>query len=154
LQASITSEALLAHSQKLEDFAYATPQRNRLIGTKGHNDTIQYLYDTLSSLNGYYKVELQPFTTLVQTNGTFNFSANGVEQSVGAMEFSPSGNITAPLVVVANRGCDPVSLLMDLTSSFAWILTFLISRATTRRRYPATLHSSQEESANSVSRAL
>lgn len=106
---------LLERAQKLEDFAYASEQRNRLIGTPGHNDTINYIYDTLNALDGYYDVELQPFDTLVQESGDFAFSVGDQAYETAEMEFSPSGDVTAPLVVVNNLGCEAVSKTLNLT---------------------------------------
>jgi len=45
LQASIQTENLLAKAQHLEDIAYATPGRNRGMGSLGHNETVAYLVE-------------------------------------------------------------------------------------------------------------
>jgi hypothetical protein len=100
----------LKGAEKLQEFAYSTPEKNRLMGSKGHNDTVKYLKKTLESLDGYYKVELQPFSSPVQINGTFALTVDGTTTESGAMEYSPSGNVSAPLVVVSNLGCEAVSI--------------------------------------------
>jgi hypothetical protein len=112
LKADVTRENLLAGSQQLEDFAYASEERNRLIGNPGHNDTVYWLKDTLESLDGFYNVSLQNFFTVVQFNGSINsFSVGGTVPPAGSFllfDYTPSGNVTAPLAVVSNLGCNAV----------------------------------------------
>lgn len=99
---------LLAKSKILEDFAYATPERNRVFGGKGHNATVNYLYDQVAALGGYYDVKFQPF---VETYSAGNASVKvaGADQGASLMTYSPSGKFDEPLVAVANFGCDAVS---------------------------------------------
>jgi aminopeptidase Y len=108
---------LLAGAQQLEDFAYASEERNRLIGSPGHNDTIYWIKDTLESLDGYYNVSLQEFFTVAQLNGTINsFLVDGAVPPEGSFllfDYSATGNVTAPLVVVNNLGCNAVSTIAD-----------------------------------------
>jgi hypothetical protein len=114
LKADITRENLLAGAQQLEDFAYASEERNRFIGSPGHNDTVYWLKDTLESLDGYYNVSLQEFFTVAQLSGAINsFLVSGTTPANGSyllFDYSPSGNATAPLVVVSNLGCNAVRL--------------------------------------------
>jgi hypothetical protein len=111
LQRTIKTSALLSGAKTLERFAYATPGRNRLMGTKGHNDTVNWLYNELTALGDYYNVTLQPWEGRVQINGSASFVANGVNQPALVGGYSPSttGTITAPVINVANLGCNPVS---------------------------------------------
>lgn len=113
LKDDITIEGLLEGAQQLEDFAYASEERNRFIGSPGHNDTVYWLKDTLESLDGYYNVSLQNFYTVAQINGTINsFLVNGaavLESDYLLFDYSASGNVTAPLVTVSNVGCNAVS---------------------------------------------
>jgi carboxypeptidase Q len=122
---SIKLQELMKGAQKLQDLAYATPERNRLIGGKGHNDTIAYIKKELEALDGYYKVELQPFTTLTQISGSANLTINNQTYSPGLMEYSPSGEVTASLVVVSNLGCSQSDYPSTLAGNVA-----LISRGT------------------------
>jgi hypothetical protein len=112
LKEDITRAGLLAGAQQLEDFAFASDERNRLIGSPGHNDTVHWLKDTLESLDGFYNVSLQNFLTVVQFNGTINTFAVGTSTPPAALisllEYSPTGNVTAPLAVVSNVGCNAV----------------------------------------------
>jgi aminopeptidase Y len=108
---------LLAGAQQLEDFAYASEERNRLIGSPGHNDTIYWIKDTLEGLDGYYNVSLQEFFTVAQLTGTINsFLVDGAVPPEGSFllfDYSATGNVTAPLVVVNNLGCNAVSTIAD-----------------------------------------
>jgi carboxypeptidase Q len=125
LQNTIKLEALMKGAQKLEDIAYSYPERNRMIGGGGHNDTVNYIKKELEALDGYYKVELQPFTTLVQLNGTADLSIGNQTYNPGLMEYSPSGEVTAPLVVVSNLGCSASDYPASVSGNIA-----LISRGT------------------------
>ncbi|KAF2396070.1 putative aminopeptidase Y [Trichodelitschia bisporula] len=105
LQGRIRTSALVAGAKTLETIAYSTPARNRLMGTKGHNDTVTYLYNQLTALN-YYNVTLQPWQGLIQLSGTAALFVNTWNISTIVAQFSPSGNISAPLTAVANLGCN------------------------------------------------
>jgi carboxypeptidase Q len=96
----------LKKGQILEDFAYSWAGRNRLIGTIGHNKTVNYLYDTLAA-TGYYDVAFQRFLISTPINETFTVGNSSYETV--AMAFSEAGKVTAPIVKVANLGCDAVS---------------------------------------------
>lgn len=80
-------------------------------------DTIYWLKDELESLD-YYDVSLQNFYTVAMVTGQINsfqvYGVSGVNTSAGLLEFSASGNVTAPVVVVANLGCNAVRNLYDL----------------------------------------
>lgn len=91
----------------MQDFAYATEGRNRYIGTPGHNATVNYLVDTLAA-TGYYDIEVQPFTV---PSASADLSINGVTYEAAPMIFTAAGAPSSPLVLVANIGCDAVSLL-------------------------------------------
>jgi len=116
----MTSEALLKHAQALEDIAYATPRRNRLMGTKGHNDTVTYLYQQLTApeLRGYYNVTLQPWQGVVQLSAEGSLFLDKTNTSIVVAEFSPSGKFSAPLAVAGNLGCNAVSSFIFLWLKF------------------------------------
>jgi hypothetical protein len=113
LQADINRDNLLDGAQQLENFAYASAERNRFVGSPGHNDTVYWLKDTLESLDGYYNVSLQQFYIVAQLSGSVNsFKVNGVAPANGSyllFDYSASANVTAPLVTVSNLGCNAVS---------------------------------------------
>lgn len=109
LQDAITIDGLLSHAQDLEDIAYATEGRNRVVASEGHNNTVEYLVEQLEALDGYYNVELDPFQYTLQ-QGVANFSVNGVNYSSAGLEYSAEISVEGvPLVPVANLGCSAVS---------------------------------------------
>lgn len=110
LQSAIHQNALLQGSKKLEQFAYSTPGRNRQMGTEGHKLTTDYIIKELKKLNGYYKVETQTFWADVMLNGTGSLELNGDPTDSGLFDYSASGEVSAPLVVVSNQGCEAVRL--------------------------------------------
>ena len=106
-EATVDESRLFAHAQQLLDWAYSTKDRNRNINTYGHNKTVDYLYNTLSSL-GYYHVEKQPFRTGL-TVGNSSLTVNGSPViPADLFDYTGSGNVTAPMVVVDNLGCNLV----------------------------------------------
>ena len=96
---------LLAKAEKLQSFAYATPDRNRLIGTPGHQATIDWLAKTVND-TGYYDVTVQPFLTPDPNNA--DLTVDGTTYKASAMDGSPEGTFGGPLAVVANLGCEAV----------------------------------------------
>ncbi|KAF2204355.1 Zn-dependent exopeptidase [Delitschia confertaspora ATCC 74209] len=125
LQSSIKIKELMKGAQKLQDLAYSHPERNRLMGGAGHNDTIKYIKNTLESLGGYYKVELQQFSTLIQLSEESSLTISNAPVQHGVMEYSPSGNATAPVIVVNNFGCEASDYPTTVSGNIA-----LISRGT------------------------
>lgn len=101
----MAEEALVAKGQVFQDIAYATEGRNRVIGSPGHEATVQYLVDTLTALD-YYDVSLQPFT--VETSSA-DLSINNVTFESSPLTYTPAGTPVAPLVPVSNLGCEAVS---------------------------------------------
>ncbi|KAF9254562.1 putative leucine aminopeptidase 2 [Marasmius fiardii PR-910] len=123
LRSQITPEALLQHAQVLQNFAFATPERNRLVGGVAHNQSVQYFYDTLTGLGDYYNVTLQPFSVLAYTAGNFSLNVDGAPApaNVGLFEYSPNGNVTESLVPVANLGCSAEDYSADVAGKVALI---------------------------------
>ncbi|KAF2994741.1 Leucyl aminopeptidase yscIV [Neopestalotiopsis sp. 37M] len=118
LQDLITLEDLLAGSQKLQDFADANGG-TRVFGSAGHNQTVDYLFDTLNALD-YYDVFKQPFVELF-FEGNATLAADGVDYSPGVMSYSPSGTVSAPLVLVSNLGCDVTDFPAGVSGNIALI---------------------------------
>jgi carboxypeptidase Q len=105
LRASIKLKDVLDDAQTLEDFAYDTEERNRVFGSPGHNATVNWLFDELSSLDDYFDVTLQPFEALFSA-GDASFVVNGVEQNATLFSYTPSGSaLNATIVPVSNLGC-------------------------------------------------
>lgn len=68
LQSYITKDGLKQRASKLYELAKLSIAEaghpTRVIGSTGHNATIDYITDTLYSLDGYYDVSFQPFTAV------------------------------------------------------------------------------------------
>ncbi|KAL8710771.1 MAG: hypothetical protein Q9220_004789, partial [cf. Caloplaca sp. 1 TL-2023] len=124
LRRVLLRSSLLAKSKILENFAYTTPERNRVFGGPGHNATVNYLYDQVSALGGYYDVEFQPFVELY-TAGNASVKVAGVDQGAQLFTYSPSGKFTEGVVAVANLGCDAADYPATVAGKIA-----LISRGT------------------------
>ena len=109
LQAAITEEKLMSHAQALEDIAYSTPERNRVMGSPGHRGTLDYVLGKLSDLGDYFNVEVQEFPVVYWTgSGKLNVEDSTLEE-VNAFRYSPAGSVTGELVHVLNNGCNVVS---------------------------------------------
>ncbi|KAJ5143543.1 Peptidase M28 [Penicillium bovifimosum] len=119
LTSLIRLEDLLHGSQQLEDIAYSYPERNRVFGSKAHNDTVDFIYRELKK-TGYYNVYKQPQVhTWSKADATL--SADGETIDVASMTYSPSVDVTAELGVVANLGCDASDYPADLAGKVALI---------------------------------
>lgn len=122
---------LLAGSQKLQEFADKNGG-NRAFGGPGHQATVDWLYDTLVK-TGYYNVYKDKFVELF-SNADVQADADGEAFQARFMTYSPSGNITADLVAVANIGCDAADYPAAVSGKIA-----LISRGTCPFGQKATL---------------
>ncbi|KAJ4357076.1 hypothetical protein N0V95_002814 [Ascochyta clinopodiicola] len=123
LEADITSKKLLRGAQQLQDFAYSYPDRNRIMGGKAHNDTVNWLKKELESTE-YYDVTLQPFSNYVMLNGTINtFTVGGQAVNATLFEYSNSttGRVTAPVAVVNNFGCAAADFPASVAGSIALV---------------------------------
>ena len=78
---------------------------------------MNYLYDQISALGGYYDVEFQPFVELY-TAGSASIKANGEDQGAALFTYSPSGKFSKPLVNVANLGCDAVNQICKSSTAY------------------------------------
>ncbi|CAG8952140.1 hypothetical protein HYFRA_00000878 [Hymenoscyphus fraxineus] len=95
---------LLKKAQHLEDIAYATPSRNRVIGSEGHDNTVAWIKETIEKYPDYYTVSLQPFELSVGLNASLTIE--GVTMEVFAVTIAPGGDVSGPLVYVPNLGCE------------------------------------------------
>ncbi|KAK3898310.1 hypothetical protein C8A05DRAFT_47326 [Staphylotrichum tortipilum] len=118
LQDLIKSKDLLAGSQKLQDIADAHGG-NRAFGSRGHNATVDFLYESLTKLN-YYDVVKQPFTEIyAEANATLTVDGAAIDAS--AMTYTPGGEATKPLIAVANQGCDVADFPATVSGNVAFI---------------------------------
>ncbi|KKZ61809.1 aminopeptidase [[Emmonsia] crescens] len=116
----IGTRDLMAGAKKLEDIAYATPERNRVFGTKGHNDTVDYLVRELEK-TGYYDVSKQKQVHL-WSKSTATMKVNGEDKEVSPMTYSPSGEAKTEIVLVNNLGCVASDFPPEVNGKIALIL--------------------------------
>lgn len=104
LAADITTEALSTKGQELEDIAYGTPLRNRVISSAGHERTLDWITEYLDGLSDYFTYYRQPFETLfAHSEGTLTVDGN----DIGIIfEFSPGGSVEGEFVPVDDLGCE------------------------------------------------
>lgn len=103
----LKTDALRKKAEILEDFAYSTPGKNRVIGSPGHQATIDYIHDTIAQFPAYYTVELQPLPLAIGESA--NVTANNKTIEAYAVTLAPSGHVSGPLVAIPNLGCEEVS---------------------------------------------
>ncbi|KAL3478116.1 hypothetical protein BJX99DRAFT_269503 [Aspergillus californicus] len=98
----------------------------RVIGSKGHEATLDYIYSTLVSLGDYYDVTNQSFPAV---SGNVYESrlvlGHEVPASARAMGLTPPTKGKQPvygqLVLVSNQGCDAADYPSDLTGGIALV---------------------------------
>lgn len=122
LQDSITEAALKQKAQELEAAAYDTPERNRVFGSPGHENTLKFIEDYLGQEKDFWTFSRQPFTELY-SQGSGTFSAGNVSYPLGVFTYSSStsGSVTAPIVAVANVGCNATDYPAEVTGAIAFI---------------------------------
>lgn len=119
LQTAITEASLRAGSQKLMDFATAN-EGNRAFGSKGHQATVDFLYDSLTALD-YYDVYKQEFIAPFSA-GSVSLEVGGVKVSdAKVMTYSPSGSGDASVVAVNSLGCTVEDFPADVKGKVALI---------------------------------
>jgi hypothetical protein len=126
LQKSINRQALAAKARELQAVAYSTPLRNRVMGSEGHNKTVEWITGYLDQMSDYYDYEVQPFVALFSNaNGTLKVAGEKLETNV--FEYSPNsdGNIRDTIVAVDNLGCNATDFPDEVDGAIA-----LISRGT------------------------
>ncbi|KAI6372559.1 hypothetical protein MCOR25_003716 [Pyricularia grisea] len=118
LRGLITADALMAKAKVFEDCAYATPARNRFVGTTGLDTSLQWVYDTLTALD-YYDVKKQKFT--VNRGGSASFSVAGKTYTTATFDGSPAGEADGKLVPVANLGCSATDFPSSVSGAIALV---------------------------------
>ncbi|XP_014551666.1 hypothetical protein COCVIDRAFT_42049 [Bipolaris victoriae FI3] len=95
-----------------------------MVSRPGHEATITWIKERVEALNKYYDVSLQSVWAIAQFAGTVNaFSIDGSKMpksSFSLFEFSPSGKVTVPLMIV-NGGCNKTDYPADLAEKIAII---------------------------------
>lgn len=124
LQLAIRESELQNKARELERVAYSTPQRNRVFSSEGHTNTINLITDYLDTVSDYYTYEVQEFQALYsQASG--NLTVEGTSYEPTIYQYSTSGEVTAPIVVVSNLGCNATDYPAEVSGNIA-----LISRGT------------------------
>lgn len=120
LQDAISVDNLRAKAEHLESIAYATDDRNRVIGSAGFNNTVDWLYESVSALGDYWTVRRQPFTALY-SNVQGDITVDGRTFEPSFFEYSPGGTVTGELVPVADLGCEESDYPAEVEGNIALI---------------------------------
>jgi hypothetical protein len=118
LQALISEDDLLAGASELQAIADANGG-NRVFGGPGHQATVDFLFDTLNE-TGYYDVFLQEFVALY-SGGPSELTVNGEEIDALIMTYTASGDVSGPLVLVDNLGCEEGDFPPEVEGAIALI---------------------------------
>ena len=97
---------MYAKAEKLQEIAYSTPGKNRVIGSQGHEDTVEYIKGQLEAFPDYYDVYTQDVPLSIGYNATL--TANNKTIEAFAVTLAPGGNVTGPLVAIPSLGCNEV----------------------------------------------
>ncbi|KAF3481581.1 leucine aminopeptidase 1 [Arthroderma uncinatum] len=105
IENKIKLKDLMAGAQKLQSFADSHPEKNRVFGSPGHKDTVDWIYNEIKA-TGYYDVKKQEQMHL-WSHAEAAVNANGKDLTASAMSYSPPAEkISADLVLVKNMGCN------------------------------------------------
>lgn len=115
LQAMMSTKSLVTGAETLFSIANESTPRyghpTRVIGSPGHDATLEYILNTLEGLDGFYRIEKQRFNL---TGGTV-FEATLVDDEqhvdIRAAQFTPGTNGTLLLEVARceDYGCTPAN---------------------------------------------
>jgi Zn-dependent M28 family amino/carboxypeptidase len=98
LQKNISTDAVMAHLQKLQDIANANGG-TRVAGSPGFDATVDYVVNTLKDKG--FDVQTPEFTARMFQVDAESLTVNGTPLTAWAVDFSgasPPGGVTAPLV--------------------------------------------------------
>ena len=119
---AVNIDDLLQCAQDLEDIAYSTSRRNRVHGSEGHHNSVEYFVEQLESLGDYYDVELQEFTTEATQQSVNKLSVGGEPLENEILSFSSNGTWSGvPLVPVANLGCGAADFPAEVDGAVALV---------------------------------
>ncbi|PSN67369.1 leupeptin-inactivating enzyme 1 precursor [Corynespora cassiicola Philippines] len=123
LRKRIKVDALEEKAHLFERFAYDSPAKNRVIGSEGHQATIDYITNTIKQYPDYYTITQQPMPLSVGIEA--NVTINGKDTDAYAVGLAPGGTASGSLVAIPNLGCEESDFPESLNGSVA-----LISRGT------------------------
>lgn len=110
LRKRITTEAMVAHLQKLQDIADAN-NGTRAVGTPGYDASVDYVVGVLRGKG--FDVQTPEFTTRVFHTGKTEVTVGGTDVQARALEFTagtPEQGVSGPLVAAPadeTPGCAP-----------------------------------------------
>ncbi|CDH50631.1 leucine aminopeptidase 1 [Lichtheimia corymbifera JMRC:FSU:9682] len=124
----LTIKGLTRHTDKFQSFADANGG-NRVFGSKGHNETIQYFVDQTKP---YYDVTVQPATfnyteTVKETVEFADPSASSSQDDIKVklMTYSsstPEEGVTGEVAVIPNNGCKAEDYGEDVKGKIALVI--------------------------------
>ncbi|KAL2167497.1 hypothetical protein VTG60DRAFT_1191 [Thermothelomyces hinnuleus] len=130
LQATISIDALFSRAKQLFKIAHLSEDEyghpTRVIGSKGHLGTLEYIYNSLVALGDYYVLSTQPFPAVTGTVFESRLLIDlTVAESASPMSLTPPTKERQPvdgkLVLVANEGCGAADYPSDLKGNIAFI---------------------------------
>jgi len=130
LESHITKNNLLERAKHLFEIAKLGAEEynhpTRVIGSKGHIATIDYIYSTLADLGDYYEISNQTFNAVVGNVFESRLLIDDVEpESALPMSLTPPTKnkdaVFGPLVLVENDGCKESDYPSDTKGGIALI---------------------------------
>ncbi|KAG6008623.1 hypothetical protein E4U21_004263 [Claviceps maximensis] len=130
LQKTIKAENLLARAEKLYEFAKesvdAYGHATRVIGSKGHLATIDYVKSELTALGDYYNVAEQTLSAVLGTIRESNLTiASRASDTAFPMGLTPptadKKPVSGQLKLVANSGCNQSDYASAVAGNIALI---------------------------------
>lgn len=112
-------DALEEKAHLFERFAYDSPDKNRVIGSEGHQATIDYITKTIKKYSKYYDVYQQPMPLSVGISA--NLTVNGQDTAADAVGLAPGGHVSGSVVAIPNLGCEESDFPADLKGKVALI---------------------------------
>ena len=108
LRAAVTAEGIMEHSRMLQEIGDANGT-TRVSGSSGYDDSVDYAMEVFEKAG--YDVRKQDFTfqTFIEHPGTLLQRVApepAADLPTRIMSYSGSGDVTAPVTVAANFGCD------------------------------------------------
>jgi Zn-dependent M28 family amino/carboxypeptidase len=119
LRDALHIDKLYTKAEILQEIAYSTPGKNRVIGSQGHEDTVEYIKGQLEAFPDYYDVYTQDVPLNIGYNATLR--ANNKTIEAYAVTLAPGGNVTGPLIAIPNLGCNEEDFIESLEGSIALI---------------------------------
>ena len=108
LRAAVTAEGIMEHSRMLQEIGDANGT-TRVSGSSGYDESVDYAMEVFEKAG--YDVRKQDFTfqTFIEHPGTLLQQVApepAADLPTRIMSYSGSGDVTAPVTVAANFGCD------------------------------------------------